>query len=345
MAETVLVASYLDDSLVQRLRDAWPGEVLYDAGLVPHPRFLGDWWGERPTLDAEGERRWREMLAAAEIMLGFDWMEPDNTAANCPKLRWVQATFAGIGGFVDRLGLQTSDVVITTAAGVHAIPLAEFALTGALHFLRNVPGMLERQAAHRWERYPARTLAGSEVTVVGLGEIGRRAAASFATLGARVTGLGRPGGTVPDLPGVEILATDMLGKLLPRTDVLVVATPLTDETSGMITGDLIRSLPDGAIIINVGRGKVIDQAALEEVLINGLPGGGRLGGAALDVTDPEPLPENSPLWDRDDVLISPHSAAVLPSEKASLIGLFIDNLGRWRDELPLRNVYSAERGY
>ncbi|MBO0812506.1 MAG: D-2-hydroxyacid dehydrogenase [Microlunatus sp.] len=345
MAETILITSYFEPSLVGRLRQAWPGEVLYDPDLVPHPRFLGDWFGERPDLDAESENRWREMLARAEILLGFDWLQPDQTRTNSPNLRWIQATFSGIGGFVDRLNLSDSEVVITTAAGVQAIPLAEFALAGALHFLRGIPGIRARQAARRWQRYSARALAGSAVTVVGLGEIGRRTAASFATLGARVTGLARPGGSRPDLPGVEILDSTMLDKIISHTDILVLATPQTSATTGMISGDLIRSLPDGAVIINVGRGTVLDQAALEDVLINGLPNGGRLGGVALDVTDPEPLPEDSPLWDRDDVLISPHSAAVLASEKASLIDLFIDNLNRWQDDQPLRNVFRPELGY
>jgi len=345
MTETIVITSHLADSLVDRIRDAWPGEVIYEADLVPQPRFTGDWAGRRPELDPAGQERWRKVLSRAGITLGFDWMEPEHTLQNSPGLRWIQATYVGVAGMVDRLDLGDSDVVITTAAGVHAIPLAEFALAGALHFLRDLPALRARQAEHRWQRYQSRTLAGRSVTVIGLGEIGRRTATSFAALGARVTGLGRPGGNRPDLPGVEIRDTGVLDKIIPRTDILVLATPITAETAGMITGELIRSLPDGAIVINVGRGQVLDQSALEEVLINGLPGGGRLGGAALDVTDPEPLPDDSPLWDRDDVLIAAHSASVAASEKSTLIDLFIDNLGRWRDGMPLRNVYHRDLGY
>jgi phosphoglycerate dehydrogenase-like enzyme len=345
MTETVLITSYLEPELVDAVRAAWDGEVLYEPALLPRPRHVADHGGEKPALDAAGQQRWRALLARAEICFDFDWWQPGQLLENAPRLRWVQATSAGIGGFVQRHGLDRGKVVFTTAAGAHAVPLTEFALTGALYLIRGVPDLVERQRRHHWERYTAASLAGRRVTVVGLGAIGRTAAVTFAQLGTSVTGVGRPGGSRPALAGVTVTDTDQLDALLPATDVLILTVPLTPATTHLLDRRRLGLLPDGAVIVNIARGQVIDQAALADLLAGGLPGGGRLGGAALDVTDPEPLPADSPLWDRPDVLISPHSASTVAGENQWLTELFLDNLARWRASQPLRNRYQPELGY
>jgi phosphoglycerate dehydrogenase-like enzyme len=345
MSETVLITSYLEPELVEEIRKSWDGEVLYEPGLLPRPRYAADHGGVKPELDADGQQRWRALLARAEICFDFDWWQPGRLLDNAPRLRWVQATSAGIGGFVQRLGLDQGDVVFTTAAGTHAVPLTEFALTGALYLIRGVPDLLEKQRRHHWESYTPASLAGRRVTVVGLGAIGRHAAATFALLGTTVTGVARPGGSRPEISGVTVTDTDQLDAVLPETDVLILATPLTPATTRLLDRRRLGLLPDGAVIVNIARGQVLDQQALADLLADGLPGGGRLGGAALDVTDPEPLPADSPLWDRADVLISPHSASTAATENRTLTELFLDNLERWRAGQPLRNRYQPELGY
>jgi glyoxylate/hydroxypyruvate reductase len=345
VTETVLITSYLEPELVDAIRGGWDGEVLYEPGLLPRPRYVADHDGDKPELDAAGERRWRALLAQAEICFDFDWWQPGRLLENAPRLRWVQATSAGIGEFVQRHGLDQGPVVFTTAAGTHAGPLTEFALTGALYLIRGVPELLERQRRHHWERYTAASLAGRRVTVVGLGAIGRTAAATFALLGTTVTGVGRPGGSRPSIAGVTVTDTDQLDAVLAGTDVLILTTPLTPATTHLLDHRRLGLLPDGAVIVNIGRGPVIDTGALTGILADGLPGGGRLGGVALDVTDPEPLPADSPLWDRADVLISPHSASTVATENQTLTELFLDNLERWRAGQPLRNRYHPELGY
>lgn len=340
MSETVLVTSFLEAHLVDRIRSTWDGEVCYEPSLLPAPRYVADHGGRRPELDETARQRWRDLLGRAQICFDFDWWQPDRLLLNCPKLRWVQATSAGIGGFVRRHGLAAGDVVFTTAAGTHAIPLAEFAVTGALYLVKGVPDLLDRQRRHHWERYTTRSLAGLRVTVVGMGHIGRLTATMFAAFGTHVTGVARPGGSRPDLPGVDVVDTTALDAVLSRTDVLVLAIPLTPETERLIDRPRLDLLPDGAVVVNIARGPVLDQAALVDALATG-----RLGGAALDVTDPEPLPVDSPLWDRPDVLISPHSASTLANENDVIVDLFTDNLARWRDGRPLRNVYRPELGY
>jgi phosphoglycerate dehydrogenase-like enzyme len=345
MTETVLISSYLAPKLVDAIRAGWDGEVLYEPDLLPRPRYVADHGGVKPELDAAGEQRWRALLARAEICFDFDWWQPGRLLENAPRLRWVQATSAGIGGFVQQYGLDRGKVVFTTAAGAHAGPLTEFALTGALYLIRGVPDLLERQRRHHWERYTAASLAGRRVTVVGLGAIGRAAAATFALLGTTVTGVGRPGGSRPSIAGVTVTDTDQLDAVLAVTDVLILATPLTPATTHLLDRRRLGLLPDGAVVVNIARGRVIDQEALADVLADGLPGGGRLGGVAVDVTDPEPLPADSPLWDRADVLISPHSASTVVTENQTLVELFLDNLERWRTGRPLRNPYHPELGY
>jgi glyoxylate/hydroxypyruvate reductase A len=340
MSDTILITSFVEPDLVDRIRSAWNGDVLYQPHLLPRPNYEADHGGVKPELDEAAEAEWRDLLGRAEICFDFDWWQPGQLLDNCPKLRWVQATSAGIGGFVRRYGLDRADLVFTTAAGTHAVPLAEFALTGALYLIKGVPELLDRQRRHNWSRYTTRPLHGKHVTVVGLGRIGRHVATTFAALGTHVVGVGRPGGSSPELPDVTVIDTDALDTVLPDTDVLILTTPLTEQTTHLIDRHRLDLLPDGAVVVNIARGAVLDQAALVDVLAEG-----RLGGAALDVTDPEPLPDDSPLWDRSDVLISPHSASTLASENAVLVDLFTDNLARWREGRPLRNVYRPDLGY
>jgi glyoxylate/hydroxypyruvate reductase len=335
---TVLIATYLEPEHVERI--AAEADVRYQPRLLPRPRYQGDHGGERPEFTAADEREWADMLASADVSFDFDHRDPAGLLANAPRLRWVQATSAGIGGFVRRHHLDAGKLIMTTAAGTHAAPLAEFALTGALHFIKDVPGLRRSQDEHHWERRVFGQLAGRRAVVVGLGAIGRRTAEVFALLGAQVTGVGRPGGSYDVPAAARIVSTDELDEVLPGADVLVLATPLTPETENLIDAGRVAKLPDGAIVVNIGRGPVIDEDGLTAHLASG-----RLGGAALDVFREEPPPAASPLWDLPNVLVSPHSAATAATENALLTDLFLDNLRRFRTGEPLRNLYHPERGY
>jgi len=139
---------------------------------------------------------------------------------------------------------------------------------------------------------------------------------------------------------IRVVTTDELDQVLPDTDILVLACPLTEQTRDLVNAARVALLPAGAIVVNVARGQVIDEPALTEALASG-----RLGGAALDVFDTEPLPDASPLWDLPNVLVSPHSASTAANENAVLTELFLDNLHRHLRGEPLRNVYRSDRGY
>jgi phosphoglycerate dehydrogenase-like enzyme len=258
----------------------------------------------------------------------------------CPRLRWIQATSAGIGGFMQRAGLAASGLTVTTAGGIHAVPLAEFAVMGALHFVKGVPMLRKRQHSHHWELYTTRQLAGLRALVVGLGGIGRRAAQSFAALGVDVWGLGRDGRDYEAQGVSRVIYRADLNDALRQIDVLVLACPLTADTEGMIGAEQIDLLKPDAVVVNIARGQVIDQAALTVALRDG-----KIAGACLDVFAVEPLPPDDPLWDLDNVILSPHSASTVVTENAALTDLFLDNLDRFSSGRPLRNQYDPGRGY
>ncbi|OII38817.1 D-2-hydroxyacid dehydrogenase [Plantibacter sp. MMLR14_011] len=337
----ILITSYLEPEHVEAIRASHPDvEVLYDPTLIGVPQYVADHHGPTPQLSAADQRRWEELLARAEVAFDFDWQDPAALPQRAPNLKWIQATSAGIGAFMRRTGLDRSSIIATTAGGVHAVPLAEFALTGALFVVKGLPYLQRQQREHRFERYTTRQLAGMRVTVVGVGGMGSNVVRTFDAIGARVTAVGRVGGRYELPQGVELSDVDRLDEVLPTTDVLVLCTALTPETENLISADRIAMLPTHAAVVNISRGQVIDEDALIEALRSG-----RLGGAALDVFREEPLPADSPLWDLDNVLISPHSASTVESENATLTALFIENLARYRAGEPLLNRFDADRGY
>jgi phosphoglycerate dehydrogenase-like enzyme len=344
-AFTIVIGSYLEEEHVRRIAAAEAaGRVIYEPGLLPVPRYTCDHTGSRRDLSAADLDRWRALVAEAEVGFDFDWLDPGQLPERSPGLRWIQATSAGIGGFMQRTGLDAAArdgrLAVTTAAGTHAIPLAEFALTGALYFVKGLPELRRRQQARHWERYTTRQLAGLRALVVGLGGIGRQVAATFAGAGVEVWGLGRAGRTY-DVPGLtQVIDKTGLDDALQKIDIMVLACPLTPETEGLIGARQLGLLPRGAILVNISRGQVVDQAALTRALRDG-----QLGGACLDVFDQEPLPSGDPLWGLDNVIVSPHSASTVATENAALTDLFLDNLARLAAGQPLRNRYDPVRGY
>jgi glyoxylate/hydroxypyruvate reductase len=340
---TIVIGSYLEADLVARIAAAPSvAHVGYEPDLLPVPRYRCDHNGRRRDLSEGDLARWRSMAATADVFFDFDWLDPAGMAdlAKNGRLRWVQATSAGIGAFMQRTGLDRSGLTATTAGGIHAVPLAEFAVMGALYFVKGVPDLRERQQARHWERYTTRQLAGQRALVVGLGGVGRRVAASFAALGVEVLGLGRDGRSY-EVDGVSrVITRQDLDATLPSIDVVVLACPLTEETEGLLGRRQLELLSSRAVLVNIARGQVVDQQALIDQLQ-----AGRLGGAVLDVFETEPLPPDSPLWAMDNVIVSPHSASTVSTENEALTDLFLDNLARFAEGRLLRNRYEPADGY
>ncbi|MEU5690775.1 D-2-hydroxyacid dehydrogenase [Actinosynnema sp. NPDC020468] len=337
----VIICSPLEPEHVARIAAVDPRvEVLYEPELLPVSRYEGDHVGVLPELTEAQRRRWFELTSSAEVAFDFDRRAPAEVNENFPLLRWVQGTSAGLGKLTDRFPLDLDEVVVTTAAGVHAVPLAEFVLTGLLHFVKDVPQLRRWQAEHRWTRYTSRTLSGQRVLVVGLGAVGKHTAHVLAGLGVEVVGAVRPGGT-SGAPGVaEVVGFDAIGSVLPTVDAVVLACPLTPQTEGLIGAAELAALKPHAVLVNIARGQVVDEQALITALSTGA-----LRGAVLDVATVEPLPVDSPLWDLENVVVSPHSASTAANENALITDLFCANLRRWLDGEELHNRYRPDLGY
>ncbi len=340
----VLIASSLEPEHVERIRAVSERlRVVYEPQLLPPPRYPAD-HTNIIARSAEDEARWRALLAEAEVLFDFDHTNRQALPELAPRLRWVQATSAGIGQFVQRMGYaeRMPGVTYTTASGVHAQPLAEFCAMAMLMFSRNYWQMQRLQAERRWERFGATDLAGRTLAVLGVGRVGAAVARLGKALGMTVLGVKRTvAGSDPGAVGCdELYGPDQLGEVLPRAEFLVIITPHTPATDRLIGAAELAQLPQGAVLINIGRGQVIDEAALIDALR-----AGRLGGAALDVFENEPLPADSPLWDMPNVLVSPHSASTSDRENARLTDLFCDNLRRYIAGEPLRNVLDLEALY
>src|SRR6266566_7749552 len=183
----VLVASPLEPEHAARIEAIDRRvSVLYEPDLMPLPRYPADHTGVPRALSAAELDRWASLRRQADVSLDFDWQEPAEMAGNCPRLRWVQGTSAGIGGFLERTGLAGTPLVFTTAAGVHATPLAEFALLGLLYFAKDSPALARSQRQPHWQRSAVGQLAGRRVLLIGLGGVGRAVARLLAAAGVEV---------------------------------------------------------------------------------------------------------------------------------------------------------------
>ncbi len=222
--------------------------------------------------------------------------------ARFPKLRYIHTTSSGI----DHMPLdyiRAHGIRLCNARGVYSAPMAEYALSAVLQFYRQMPVFYARQKAHLWERTEdLRELSGRQVTLLGAGSVGTECAKRFSAMGCRCVGLCRH----PD-PAAPYYAAQRdireLDAVLPETDILLLTLPLTEETRGIMDARRLGLLKAGAVLVNIARGPVLDTAALVAALRSG-----RLSGAALDVLDPEPLPADSPLWDLDNLILTPHNS-------------------------------------
>lgn len=336
----LLIASYLEPEYIEQIRATAPQvEIIYRPDLIGQPRYIAD-HSSRPQRTPEQEAEWRSLLKSADILFDFDYGNLNDLPELAPNVKWIQATSAGIGQFVKRMRYaERADWIFTTSSGVHARPLAEFALMVMLMFAKNYQYLESEKAARHWERYCAFELAGKTVGVIGLGKIGREVARLAAAFDMRVIGNRRdPSQSVPFVD--QLYGHDALPDILRQSDFLVLATPHTPETERMITAEELALLPDGAVLINIARGAVIDEPALIAALQSG-----KLAGAGLDVFAEEPLPADNPLWDMPNVIISPHSASTADNENQKITDILCENLKRYLADEPLLNVLDTEKLY
>jgi phosphoglycerate dehydrogenase-like enzyme len=334
---TVVVCSYFEEEHVARIREVDERlRVLYREDLVPPPRWPGDHVGPPAwQRSEEGEEEFLAMLGEAEVLYDFPRGHTEDLVRVVPKLRWVQASMAGAGEIIERAGLQDADVAVTTASGVYSGPLAEFAMMALLAHAKDLDRLRRDKAEKRWRQTTTGTLYGKILCVVGVGSIGQAVAVRARPFGMRVVGVKRVVGEDDAAWGYadELYATRDLHQALREADYVVAALPGTPETQRLLNAEAIGAMKQGAYFVNVGRGKVVDEGALVEALKSG-----HLAGAALDVFEEEPLPEDSPLWELENVVVSPHSTDMVGAQiNERQVDLFCENLQRYLDGKPLIN--------
>jgi phosphoglycerate dehydrogenase-like enzyme len=315
----------------------------------------------RVELVVEGEDTpaWAASLVDPGMEVLFS-NNPPPDLSGFPALRWLQTASAGLDGVLAS-DPWARGITVTNGSGIHAVHMGEYVLGATMLWSERLEARLAHRDAGRWDRERAmrtlhgRRLRGRTALVVGYGSLGREVARLLHALGMRIlavksdptaradhgwreAGTGDPEGTLPE----RIVGPHALGDIVAEADVVVLTLPATPRTLGIVDARVLGAMRPDALLVNVGRGVLVDQAALIEILA-----AGRIGGAVLDVTDPEPLPDDSPLWTLADCLVTPHISAL--GDVAQLWHttalLFAENLRRYAAGEPLLNVTSARTGY
>ena len=249
-----------------------------------------------------------------------------NDIARFPNLRYIHTTSHGI----DHMPLdyiRSHGIRLCDARGVYGVPMAEYALGTVLQFYKALPLYAAQQRAHVWKQFEGiRELGGRQVTLLGTGSVGAECARRFTALGCRCVGLCRhPDNNAEGFAEQRSIAE--LDEVLPETDVLLVALPLTDETRGLMDARRFDLLKEGAVLVSFARGPIVDAGAMAEALRSG-----RLSGAAVDVFDVEPLPADSPLWDLPNLILTPHSSFLGEHDPQRLFELLYRNTVKWLND-------------
>ena len=281
------------------------------------------------------------------------------TPAQAPNLRWIQVHYAGVERVINKPIIQETDVTLTSASGIHVVQMAEYCLAMMLSFMYKIPRMIALKSEVKWPEHPSEIfsphgLRGTTLGIIGYGSIGRELARIVNQMGVTVLttkrdamnpadhehytpdGMGDPEGDIPE----RIYPPEALESMVEECDFVVVTVPLTDNTHHVVNEQVFNRMKKSAVLINVARGGVVDQEALVKALKSK-----KIAGVALDVFEPEPLPEDSPLWKMENVIISPHISGNTSQYHQKAAALFEQNLRRYVEKKPLYNVVKREQGY
>jgi phosphoglycerate dehydrogenase-like enzyme len=286
--------------------------------------------------------RLREAAAESDVILNADFQDPTlliDTFPHATRLRWLHSLMAGVDKVLSP-EIVASDVPMTNGRGLFKRALGEWTIGAMVYFAFDFRRLLRNQAAGRWESFDHPTLFGRTLGIVGYGAIGQSIAERARPIGMRIVAMRRSLASAPDPLIDHIYAPTQLNEMLAECDYVVVTAPLTAETRGLIGASQIAVMKPSAVIMNVGRGAVIDESALLAALQSG-----KLRGAALDVFTTEPLPAGNPFYGLDNVLLSPHTADRTPESRARAVQFFLDNFERFRTGQPLENIVDKHAGY
>ena len=293
--------------------------------------FSTTYFANRDALAAE--------IGAFEVLFGYI---PPSLLAGAERLRWLCAASAGVDHLLEDSLWPSPDCLLSNSSGAYGPTISEHVLMVLLMLLRRMPEYQADLREKRWSFYsPIRSITGSRIVMLGTGDIGANTARRLKALGASVTGVCRSGRS-REAAFDRVVPIGALDSVLPEADALIMALPATGETAGILSRERIALLPERAFVVNVGRGSAVDQAALAEALR-----AGRIAGASLDVMTPEPLPEDDPLWDCPNLLLTPHISGNmslgLTCELA--VEMFCADLERYANGEPLKNLVDRSVGY
>ncbi|MEX2246787.1 MAG: D-2-hydroxyacid dehydrogenase [Dehalococcoidia bacterium] len=343
----ILISFALEPELVEQIRAVDPERIEVEVlGRDQRQLLRGFRYpSERERAAVAGGLH--DAFSQAEVVFGFWGAELHQAFTGlgslgevAPHLKWVQLTSAG----ADRLlssGFIEEGIVVTTVSGLHATPIGEYVLAAMLMFAKGAPKSMRAQLRHEWARFLPTELRGKTVGIVGMGHIGAEVARLSKAFGCRVLASRRSvEGPSSGGHADELLPPRELPRLLGESDYVVLCVPLTPETRGLIGEAELRAMRPTAVLVNIARGPVAVEADLIRALREGW-----IAGAALDVFEKEPLAEDSPLWDMENVIVSPHISGGTEIYNQRAVEIFVENLRRYLAGEPQRNVVDPVRGY
>lgn len=259
------------------------------------------------------------------------------------SMKWFCNSYAGVEKYLNPADWPEQDVIFTNSSGAYGLGISEHIVMVLLMMARRMPEYYDNMSRRKWVYLePIRSIYGMKVTMIGTGDIGTHTARSLAAMGAQVTGVRRDISKPADEAFCRMKSIDQLDEILPETEALIMAVPSTEETKALLTKERMAMMPKGAYVINVGRGTAIDQEAIKEALDSG-----HLAGAALDVMVPEPLPQEHPLWNAKNILLTPHCSGdtALYYAKETVVDMFLENLELYAKGAPLKRMVDLKKGY
>jgi D-2-hydroxyacid dehydrogenase (NADP+) len=329
----VLVLAPVDDECLRRISAVSPLVAVTDASrLAVQPAF------QSTKKDHEVSSELDSLLSRAEILLGLRFI-PD-LIKRAPRLKWVQTMSAGVENILTP-DMIDSPVILTNVSGIHTVQITEMVFGLILAHAKYLPQCLENQKEKKWERFTPVILQGKTLGIVGLGKIGSSIARMGKFLGMRVLATRRSAKEITHTRYVDsVYPSGQLDSLIKESDYIVLALPFTAQTEQIIGKEAISLMKASAFLVNIGRGKTVDEEALIKALKEK-----RIAGAGLDTFALEPLPPSSPLWGMPNVIITPHIAGSADDYIQKATDIFCENLKRFLNGRRLINVVNKKQGY